>query len=272
MLSDFDGEDEGELSAKEGELVTMLTTETEVDGWTLVAVGAALGYLPKTYLSPVLEAPEAATEGEEPAGGEEVVEEDMIPRVVLADFHPKADMELPVRKGQLVLQLHADVSEAGWAEVAPADAIDPINQSGFVPHTFLGDPPHDAVFKAEFAGSHPGEMVRATVGDRAWLIDPSAGSIMVVLHHPHPHPHPHPRPRPRPRPRPHPPPPLSPSALTLTSRPQPSPSTLTPPSRQVASRGGSRSCCRLGVGGPESIEPIQSPGETLPLYPVPLAW
>ena len=50
----------------------------------------------------------------------------MIPRVVLADFHPQADTELAVLKGQLVLQLHADITEAGWAEVAPADAIDPI--------------------------------------------------------------------------------------------------------------------------------------------------
>ena len=84
LLASFDGENEGELSANEGDVVTLLTTEEEVpNGWVLAAIGEAVGFLPETYITPVtVEKP---------------------PRVILADFDGQHESELSVRQGDLVL-------------------------------------------------------------------------------------------------------------------------------------------------------------------------
>ena len=55
LLASFEGENKGELSAAKGAVVTLLTAHEEVpNGWVLVACGDDVGFLPETYVAPVI--------------------------------------------------------------------------------------------------------------------------------------------------------------------------------------------------------------------------
>ena len=105
MLATFEGENEGELSANEGEVVTLLNAEEEVpNGWVLAALGDEVGFLPETYVS---------TDGV-------VGEDERPPRVILADFDAQNESELNVKQGELVLLMRPEPTESSVALVSGA--------------------------------------------------------------------------------------------------------------------------------------------------------
>jgi hypothetical protein len=159
LLASFEGENKGELSAAKGAVVTLLTAHEEVpNGWVLVACGDDVGFLPETYVAPVIiERP---------------------PRVVLADFVGTNEGELTVKQGDYVLLMKPDETAiGGWAKVAPIGAFELEAAAAFVPATYLLEPPRDGVFQADFTGETLGELPAAKAGDEVWKIDREGGSV-----------------------------------------------------------------------------------------------
>eukprot|EP00900_Chrysochromulina_parva_P025264 jgi/Chrpa1/7371/Chrysochromulina_OHIO_Genome00016474-RA len=159
LLASFEGENKGELSAAKGAVVTLLTAHEEVpNGWVLVACGDDVGFLPETYVAPVIiERP---------------------PRVVLADFVGTNEGELTVKQGDYVLLMKPDETAiGGWAKVAPIGAFELEAAAAFVPASYLLEPPRDGVFQADFTGETLGELPAAKAGDEVWKIDREGGSF-----------------------------------------------------------------------------------------------
>lgn len=62
--------------------------------------------------------------------------------------------------------------------MAPIGAFELEAAAGYVPSTYLAEPPHDGHFKAAFSGETLGELPAAEADDLVWKIDPKAGSVM----------------------------------------------------------------------------------------------
>ena len=65
MLEDFQADGNGELSVTEGQVVTKLMQDDGAEGWSLVALGDAIGFVPEDFIATVEEA--AATRAAGPA-------------------------------------------------------------------------------------------------------------------------------------------------------------------------------------------------------------
>ncbi|KAK6998093.1 nephrocystin-1 [Biomphalaria glabrata] len=79
-MDDYEGEEDGDLSFKEGEVLVILDTSREDGWWKARNEKGDIGMVPSTYLKKLPEEPEQASEGEEEMSGEDEVDHSTAPR------------------------------------------------------------------------------------------------------------------------------------------------------------------------------------------------